>query len=73
MRLIWFRRPDGLWNADCACGASCCGITFEERAACEEWHFQRADEDRKSGNKYLMCGPKFPDDNVNMPGSLVFP
>jgi len=57
--LIWFQRPDGLWNADCTCGGSCCGIRFDERAACEERHFQRAAEDRENGHKYPPCGPKF--------------
>ena len=73
MRLIWFQRPDGLWNADCTCGASCCGILFEERGVCEGWHFQRVDEDRKNGIERLPCGPKFPDANVHMPGPLMFP
>ena len=73
MRLIWFQRPDGLWNADCTCGAGCCGIRFDERAACEEQHFQRAAKDRENGHKYPPCGPKFPDSNVNMSGSLLFP
>jgi len=73
VRLIWFQRHDGLWNADCTCGASCCGIGFDARAACEGRHFQKADEDRRNGNKYPSCGPKFPDPNVNMSGPLVFP
>lgn len=72
MKLIWFQRPDGLWNADCACGAACCGVDFDKRAEFEQWHFGRADEDRKHGHKHLQCGPKFPEENVNMPGPLVF-
>jgi hypothetical protein len=56
MKLIWFQRPDGLWNADCTCGASCCGIVLGERAECEAWHFQKTDEDRKNGNKYYAGG-----------------
>jgi hypothetical protein len=73
MKLIWFQRSDGLWNADCTCGAACCGIHFDARASCEAWHFQRAAEDRKNGNKYKPCGPKFPEEDLNMPGPLVFP
>jgi hypothetical protein len=73
VRLIWFQRPDGLWNADCTCGASCCGIALNERGSCEEWHFLKASNDRKNGNKYLPCGPKFPEANVNTPHSFVFP
>src|SRR5262249_29567252 len=73
IRLIWFQRPDGLWNADCTCGASCCGIRFTERAECERWHFERADDDRKCGHKYKPCGPRFPEEDLNNPGPFVFP
>jgi hypothetical protein len=73
MRLIWYQRKDGLWNADCTCGATCCGIRFEGRGEYEAWHFQRADEDHKNGNKHLPCGPKLPDPDPNLPGPQVFP
>lgn len=73
MRLIWFQRPDGRWNADCACGGSCCGIQFEERAQCEGWHFEYVAKERKRGTKRPPCGPKFPDENINMPGPFIFP
>ncbi len=72
MKLIWFQRPDGLWNADCTCGASCCGVKLEERAEFEHWHFKSADEARAHGNKHKPCGPKFPEENVNMPSPFVF-
>ena len=73
MRLIWYRRPDGLWNATCACGATCCGVDLIARRDFETWHFEKADRDRRSGNKVLPCGPKFPEEDLNMPGPLVFP
>lgn len=73
MKLIWFQRPDGLWNADCACGATCCGVLFTERAEFEVWHFQRADEYRRRGDKHLACGPQFPIDDPNRTAPLVFP
>ncbi len=73
MKLIWFQRPDGLWNADCTCGASCCGVEFDKRAEFETWHFERAEYDRTHGNKHLPCGPKFPTEDLNRTESLVFP
>ena len=77
MTLIWYRRQDGLWNADCACGATCCGIVFEERAGCETWHFESAERDRNCEckahqHKRLPCGPKFPETDLNHPEPFVF-
>ncbi len=46
MRLIWYRRNDGLWNAACACNACIAGVAFEGRAAAEEWHEQLANTER---------------------------
>jgi hypothetical protein len=73
MKLIWFQRPDGLWNADCMCGGACCGIAFRDRGLCEERHLQHVGEERESGKMRLPCGPKFPDANIHMPAPLVFP
>jgi hypothetical protein len=73
MKLIWFQRSDGRWNADCVCGATCCGVPFNERGEFETWHFQKADRDRRNGEKELLCDPKFPEEDLNMPGPLVFP
>lgn len=72
MKYIWFRRPDGRWNADCTCGASICGIRFEERAMFEDAHLEVVAKDRARGIHRTPCGPKFPDANVHMPGPLVF-
>lgn len=73
MRLIWFQRPDGLWNAECTCGVVCVGVTYEDRSPFEKRHLQRAAADREQNNTRTPCGPKFPESNVNMPDILVFP
>ena len=77
MRLIWYQRQDGLWNADCACGATCCGIQFDDRAGCEAWHIERAALDRGCScafhkRKLPPCGPKFPETDLNHPQPFVF-
>jgi len=75
--LIWYRRPDSLWNADCACGSTCCGIQLDERAACESWHFESAARDRDGDGSIHKherppCGPKFPEADPNHPEPFVF-
>lgn len=73
MRLIWYRRNDGLWNAACACNASIAGVDFEKRTAAEECHEQRANVERARraadpahfGDQIPSCGPKLPDPNPN--------
>jgi hypothetical protein len=60
MKLIWYKRRDDLWNAECACGATLCGSSESEREEFETWHFARADEYRRNGNKVLLCGSKEP-------------
>lgn len=73
MRLIWYQRQDGLWNADCSCGATCCGVVLSERQDFEQWHFTRREEDRTRGHVHASCGPKFPEFDPNRPGPFVFP
>ena len=80
MKLIWYRRNDGLWNAACACNACIAGVDFEKRAAAEEWHEQLANTERARraatphfGDQIPSCGPKLPEPNPNFPGPLVFP
>lgn len=53
--LRWEKRQDGLWNADCPCGAALCGTPEHERIASEAWHFSNAmntelDEKRNKWN-----------------------
>ena len=80
MRLIWYRRNDGLWNAACLCNACIAGVTFEKRAAAEEWHEQLANVERARraadpahfGDQIPSCGPKLPEPNPNFPTPFVF-
>lgn len=72
MILIWYQRLDGLWNAECGCGATICGTRDAERRAAERWHFERADEDRKNNNKYKPCEAKIPTPDPNLPGPFTF-
>lgn len=82
MRLIWYQREDGLWNAACTCNATVCGVEFERRAAAEAWHFDLATSERtrRTANSVSFerhqipdCGPKLPEPTPNLPGPLVFP
>lgn len=73
MKLIWFQRDDGRWNADCTCESSLCGILFEERAQFEELHIANVQRDRDRGVERAPCGPKFPDYNPYNPSPMVFP
>jgi hypothetical protein len=82
MRLVWYQRQDGLWNAACACNASVVGVPFERRADAEAAHFDLTSSERKyredsdrffTSNQIPACGPKFPEPNPNVPGPLVFP
>ena len=80
MRLIWYRRNDGLWNAACACNACIAGVLFENRSAAEEWHEQLANAERERravrpeqfGAQIPSCGPKLPDPNPNFDTPFVF-
>lgn len=68
--LIWYqRKTDGLWNAECACGATLCGFGGDatERALGEADHFARAAADRRDGHKHHACGPKQPDPALAAP------
>ena len=79
MRLVWYQRPDGLWNAACACNAAVCGVDFARRAQAEEWHFDLTRMERDHRSKHApdtqipACGPKLPEVNPNEPGPAVFP
>lgn len=77
MRLVWYQRGDGLWNAECACHATIAGWSFDQRAKAEVGHFTIADKerDRRTGTPHQIpaCGPKLPEPNPNLPGPLVFP
>ncbi len=73
MRLIWYKRQDGRWNADCTCHATLCGSSLELRKEFEDWHFERAEQDRNNGNKHHPCGPRMPEEDLNYPGSFEFP
>lgn len=77
MRLVWYQRPDGLWNADCACCATIAGWAFEDRAKAEAGHFAYADKERvrreDTKSPLAGCGPKLPDPNPNLIGPFVFP
>lgn len=75
MTLIWYQRKDGLWNAACSCGSTCCGIQFGERAECEIRHFENTTRDRNyncTGRKRLPCGAKLPEIDPNHPEQFVF-
>lgn len=65
MTLIWYKRYDGLWNMECACGASGGGVPLDERKEFEEWHFERANKDRAHGERPIPCGPKMPEEDIN--------
>lgn len=65
IRLIWYQRKDLVWNAECTCGATLCGVEDNQRLDTEVWHFRCADEDRANGNKYKPCGPKLPTEDPN--------
>jgi hypothetical protein len=43
LRLTWFQRRDGLWNADCPCGSALCGSEKHMQIQHEAWHFSQAD------------------------------
>lgn len=82
MKLIWYQREDGLWNAACACNASVCGLEFVCRAAAETAHFDLtrmerahrvAHPERFAGNQIPACGPKLPEPNPNSPDPFMFP
>jgi len=82
VRLIWYQRKDGLWNAACACNATLAGVRFEQRADAEAAHaeitnMERAHRakhpDRFAGNQIPTCGPKLPEPNPNFPEPPVFP
>ena len=81
MKLVWYQRQDGLWNAACACNASVVGIPFETRAEAEAAHVKLADKERTfraedpARFKDLQippCGPKLPEPNPNLPNPFVF-
>jgi len=81
MRLVWYQRRDGLWNAACACGGGVAGIPDERRADAEAAHFEVAAMDREhraahpdrfAGNQIPACGPKLPEPNPNLPEPPVF-
>lgn len=81
MRLIWYQRKDGLWNAECACHATIVGIPDACRSKTEAAHFQIADAERKhraddpvrfEGKQIPSCGPKLPEPNPNLPDPFVF-
>lgn len=73
--LIWYQRKDGLWNAECTCGATICGTADNERLAAEDWHFANAEIGRQDGHKYKPCGPKLPEEDLNnyFPHPWIFP
>ena len=82
MRLVWYQRQDGLWNAACACNASVVGVRFEQRADAETAHVELANVERMfratnpacfAGNLIPPCGPKLPEPNPNLPDPFVFP
>jgi hypothetical protein len=88
MRLVWYQRQDGLWNAACACNATVVGIAYERRADAETAHFETARIKREhrannperidgvlraSRNQIPPCGPKLPEPNPNFPDPFVFP
>lgn len=81
MRLVWYQRSDGLWNAACACHATVVGVTFDRRAEAEARHFEiaRAERTMRESTKPLgssqipACGPKLPEPNPNFPDPFVFP
>jgi hypothetical protein len=77
MRLVWYQRDDGLWNAECACHATIAGVSFDRREAGEAWHFDLAGKEREhregTDRQIPACGPKLPDPNPNLPGPRVFP
>jgi hypothetical protein len=76
MRLVWYQRPDALWNAACACHATLCGVPFELRGNAEVRHFELAAVERTSrteASQIPACGPKLPEPNPNLPDPFVFP
>jgi len=82
MRLVWYQRKDGLWNAACACNATIVGMRFEQRADAETAHVKLAHKERAfragalehfANNQIPPCGPKLPEPNPNLPEPFVFP
>lgn len=82
MRLVWYQRADGLWNTECACSAAIVGVTYEQRAKSETWHFALACMDRAfrtenpehfKSSQIPACGPKLPECNPNRFDPFVFP
>jgi len=57
LRLNWYQRADGAWNAVCACGSSLVGFEGARRVIGEAWHFGNAEDDRKHGQDKPACGP----------------
>lgn len=80
MRLIWYQRKDGLYNAECTCNASICGATLEQRARAETAHFELTNSERafrtanpkRFPSQIPPCGPKLPEYNPNSPEPFVF-
>lgn len=81
MRLIWYQRQDGLWNAACTCNATIAGVRFEQRSLGEAAHFERVGPERAfraatprlAHDQIPACGPKLPEHNPNIPDPPVFP
>jgi hypothetical protein len=71
MKMIWYRRPDYLWNARCACGATLCGFEFEARAAAERGHAENVIQERGAEAPWGACAPALPEMDPEI--ELVFP
>lgn len=78
MRLVWYQRQDGFWNAACACGATLVGCRLDQRSEVEKWHVEKASLERtcqaaRKSDLLPACGPKLPEPDPNNPGPRVFP
>ncbi len=78
MKLVWYRRADGLWNAACACNATLAGLPFARRAGAETAHYEVVTMERRTraarGIEQIPdCGPKLPEPDPNHPDPHVFP
>ena len=73
VNLVWYRRHDGLWNAECKCIATISGVVENMRSSAELHHFNITNIKRHGGCDYPPCGPKLPDvDNPYIPTPWIF-
>lgn len=57
LRLDWYQRPDGRWNADCQCGSTLAGFLLDSRAGAEKDHMTDMEKERENRpHDHPACG-----------------